>query len=385
MTATTAVLHSVSSLDAADGGPPLSVSRLCRELADLEGMSVSLVSQIETGRATISPGSPKVNLFLGEADRRGILRLPFRRALGRALSASAPSILHDHGIWLPPNHYVATIARRREIPLVIHPRGMLEPWALTHRGWKKRLALRLYQRRNLELAALFFVTAEQELESLRALGLKQPVAIVPNGVDLPPPPLAVERKAGLPRNLVFLGRIHPKKGLLDLVEAWSRVRPADWRLRFAGPDEGGHLTEVMRRVEVRDVRGSVEYVGVVEGATKTALFAGADLFVLPSYSENFGLVVAEALAHGVPVITTRATPWSGLASRGCGWWVEPTAEALAEGLRAAFALDPAALRVMGAKGREYAREFHWPTIARQTADVYRWVLGRGSKPACVVD
>ena len=384
MTATTAVLHSVSSLDAADGGPPLSVSRLCRELADLEGMSVSLVSQIETGRATISPGSPKVKLFLGEAERRGILRLPFRRALARAMSASAPSILHDHGIWLPPNHYVATLARRRGIPLVIHPRGMLEPWALAHRGWKKRLALRLYQRRNLELAALFFVTAEQELESLRALGLKQPVAIVPNGVDLPPPHVG-ERDTRLPRNLVFLGRIHPKKGLLDLVEALSRVRPSDWRLRFAGPDEGGHLAEVMRRVEVRGLRDSVEYVGVVEGATKTALFAGADLFVLPSHSENFGLVVAEALAHGVPVITTRATPWKGLEQRGCGWWIEPTADALAECFRAAFALDPTALRAMGAKGREYAREFHWPTIARQTADVYRWVLGRGSKPGCVVD
>lgn len=362
------------------------MSGLCRSLAAIDDLSIALVSQIERGRPAILPETPAVELFLGEAPRGGLLRLPFRRALERAVSASVPSLLHDHGIWLPPNRYVASMARRRGIPLVIHPRGMLEPWALAHRAWKKSIAMRLYQRKNLELAALFFVTAEQELASLRRLGLRQPVAVLPNGVDLPPLPAAgASRRMHSPRNAVFLGRIHPKKGLLNLVEAWSRLRPADWRLRLAGPDEGGHLDEVLQRVRALGLAGSIEHVGVVAGESTSALLASADLFVLPSHSENFGLVVAEALSHGVPVITTRGTPWEGLVTRRCGWWIEPTADALADSLRSAFALDAATLQAMGAKGRAYAAELDWTSIARQTAEVYRWVLKRGSKPACVVE
>jgi len=155
-------------------------------------------------------------------------------------------------------------------------------------------------------------------------------------------------------------------------------------LCLAGPDKVGHLEEVMRRVRMHGLESSVEYVGEAEAAVKAALFENANLFVLPSFSENFGVVVAEALAHGLPVITTRGAPWEGLVNYGCGWWVEPTVDGLTEALREALCMDPASLCKMGEKGSEYAKEFGWPDISLKTADVYRWVLGQGSRPESII-
>ena len=295
--------------------------------------------------------------------------------------------VHDHGIWLPSNHYVAAVARKYDIPLVIHPRGMLESWALQDRGWKKQIALRLYQQRNLERAVLFFATAQQEAESIRRLGLKQPIAVIPNGVEVT---LSHSGDRGLlrvgmgDRIVLFLSRIHPKKGLINVIEAWGQLRPAGWRLWLAGPDEDGHLAEILRKVRALGLESTVEYVGEVEGDAKKSLFKEAELFVLPSFSENFGVVVAEALAHGLPVITTRGTPWDGLTRHGCGWWIDLTVDALSETLRQATSMDKAALSTMGEKGRVYAREFDWSNIARQTIDVYSWILGQGAKPDYVL-
>lgn len=383
------VIHTVGSLDPRAGGPSKTVPTLVSALQKQGSVSARLISQglrselinksirNELG-ANIPLTSSKLALKLG---------IPLIRTLRREVRRASPALLHDHGIWMPANHSAAAFARSQNIPLLIHPRGMLEPWALDFRSWKKRLALKFYQRYDLESAVLLFATAEKEAHSIRRIGLRQPIAIIPNGVDLPFMGSydSMQRwRSCRKRNALFLSRIHPIKGLLNLVEAWGRVRPERWRLQIAGPDEGGHLDEVMQRVRELGVESMVEYLGEVEGETKTALFAHADLFILPSFSENFGVVVAEALAHGVPVITTHGTPWMGLEEHGCGWWVEPTVNALSVALRDAMKMDMANLRAMGKKGHLYSQEFNWSYIARQTTEVYRWVLGQGPVPACVV-
>lgn len=383
--------HCIASLAPQTGGTARAVRDLTDALSADNGLSlVLLLSQHRPGD-TIIEASPEstIDQRLGCSMSGLLLKAgwPLRTLLNTTIGQIKLDLLHDHGIWMPCNHLVAITARRFGIPLVLHPHGMLEPWALQHRGWKKRLALWLYQRRDLETAALFFATAEQEAESIRKLGLRQPIAVIPNGVKLPvlqPNRALDERAQPGPRTALFLSRIHPKKGLLNLIDAWGRVRPANWRLCLAGPDEGGHLAEVMRRVKLLDLETSVEYVGAVEGDTKAALFTKAELFVLPTFSENFGVVVAEALAYGVPVITTHGTPWQGLVTRGCGWWIDPSVEALVETLREALALDAATLQQMGMKGHAYAHEFDWTSIAQQTVEVYRWVLGQGEKPDCVI-
>ena len=381
------VLQVVPGLHPADGGPSRTVVQLSGALARQPGVQVTLLSQRRVGDPVVE--SPNQNVCLRIAESRAnvslIAGLPARAGLLQVFERAPFELLHSNGIWTPVNHWVSRFAARQKIPLVVQPRGMLEPWALAFRGWKKRLALSLYQRRDLRSAALFIATAEQEAESIRRVGLQQPIAVIPNGVQLDvAESIACDRSsdAGIHKAL-FLSRVHQKKGLLNLVAAWGRVRPSKWRLVIAGPDEGGFLAEVLSAVRREGIQDLVEYVGEVEGKAKAELYHSADLFVLPTFSENFGIVVAEALAYGIPVITTRGAPWADLKTYGCGWWIDIGVEPLVVALREAIGLSDEERQAMGEHGREYVRRYDWGDIARQTADVYRWVLGRGPKPACV--
>jgi glycosyltransferase involved in cell wall biosynthesis len=262
---------------------------------------------------------------------------------------------------------------------------MLEPWALSFRAYKKKIAWNLYQKKNLESAVLFFATSEAEADNLRKLGFIQPIAMIPNGVYIPE--VDISCRASQPpqreRNVVFMSRIHPKKGLKGLLEAWSKLNPVNWMLTLAGPDEDGHLQEVLTYAKKLQIDNQVTYCGVVEGEEKSKLLQSADLFILPSFSENFGVVVAEALAYGVPVISTLGTPWRGLVENKCGWWVDAEPDVLGEVLREAMALSDEERYEMGVRGRKYARQFDWGQIARETADVYHWLLGKAGRPDCV--
>ncbi|MCF7995745.1 MAG: glycosyltransferase [Chromatiaceae bacterium] len=245
------------------------------------------------------------------------------------------------------------------------------------------MALALYQRRDLETAALLVATAEQEAENLRRFGLRQPIAIIPNGVDLLGGKVASTSEAAARKSLryaLFLSRVHPKKGLENLLRAWAKTQPQDWILQIAGPDEGGHLAQVLALAKRLGISHQVQYLGEFDDRAKWAVYRDADLFVLPTFSENFGVVVAEALSQGLPVITTTGTPWEDLRTYGCGWWVEPSEAGLQQALVKAFGLPAGRLAEMGERGRDYVQRYDWPVIAGQMLDAYRWVLGVDDKP-----
>lgn len=382
------VIHVVASLHPRSGGPSRTVVQLTDALVDEPDVSVTLVSQSLAGEPAVPSKVAKVDRRVAVSRSSPVLRLalPIRRELQRIFRSNRPSVVHSHGLWAPAGHWASRAARRHGIPLVIHSRGMLEPWALDHKVWKKRIGMALFQRSDLDAARVLIATSSQEYENIRKLGLRQPVAVIPNGVDL-----AVSlglgdellRQPGRVRSVLFLSRIHPVKGLRNLMHAWARLAPHEWRLRMAGPDEGGHLAEVMALARRLGISESVEYVGEVDGERKSAMYWDADLFVLPTFSENFGVVVAEALAHGLPVITTRGAPWADLETHRCGWWIDIGAEPLADALRAAMALGDEERQAMGDRGREYVRRYDWNVIARDTVAVYSWMLGKGSRPECV--
>jgi glycosyltransferase involved in cell wall biosynthesis len=385
------IIHSIGSLRKSFGGPSRTATALCAELGRL-GVPVNLFSQIGSGIAQndgdVIPASDLVRTTLVKGFHIPLLRMSYAPSLGAGLcecgQQNKHSVFHDHGLWLPNNHTMASIARQLHKPLIISPRGMLEPWAINHNAWKKSLAWYLYQRRDLESAAVLHATAQQEAASFRRLGLQQPIAIIPNGTEL------IEWRdltfpKGSPRKMLFLSRIHPKKGLLELVQAWKIVSPKGWKMVIAGPDEGGHQKIVETAIQQAGLQDEFELTGAVDGAEKEALYRSADVFVLPTFSENFGLVVAEALACGVPVITTKGSPWEGLLTHRCGWWIDIGVEPLVAALREATNLPPDTLRDMGQRGRVYIEQnFGWPEIARQMLSVYRWVLGQGEKPDCVM-
>lgn len=383
------VVHVVAGgLHPRAGGTSRVVVDITDALARQSDMSIVLLTQSVVNADTVSSACARVKRVTTQSTSRFTtsLGLAGRRELNRIMKAGHVALIHNHGMWQPINHWAASAARRCCIPSIIQPHGMLQPWALEQKAWKKKIGLALYQRPDLEAAKLLVATADAELENLRRLGLRQPIAVIPNGVTVAStrnPEAAPVTSAGKERIALFLSRVHPSKGLLNLVNAWGNVAPRGWKLRIYGPDEGGHLQVVMRSVKRLGIDDSVEYSGEVTQERKSAVYEGASLFILPSFSENFGVVVAEALAHGVPVITTRVTPWAGLLDYGCGWWIEPTANALTETLREALGKDAATLRAMGEQGRAYAKRFNWSHLAKQTEDAYRWVLGIGAKPECV--
>jgi glycosyltransferase involved in cell wall biosynthesis len=372
------VLHAVHDLAAKSGGPSRSVPLLCRQLviAGIEvRLAVATTESPETAEARSLEGARR--LVLAE---RG--RLWPSRDLRRA--AAAASIVHVHGAWLPFNHGAAAAARGATAPLVISPRGMLEPWSLGHHRWRKRIAWLAYQRRDLASAALVHATAGAEAEHLRSLGVTAPIAVIPNGVDLPGGDGSLARV----RRFLYLSRLHPKKGAALLIKAIAshatRMRSESWTCLIAGPDEDGHGAELRALVASLRLEDLVAFSGEVAGDEKLALFRKSAVFVLPSHSENFGLVVAEALASGTPAIATTGTPWRELEERCCGWWVEPTIDGISEALSAALDADSATLRSMGERGRELVAErYGWEAAGEAMAAAYRWILDGGPQPPCV--
>jgi glycosyltransferase involved in cell wall biosynthesis len=312
------------------------------------------------------------------------LRAPigFYKALWAEVSQWAPVLFHDHGAWLPSNVAAAFVAWRADIPLVISTRGMLIPWALNHHRWKKHVAWWAYQKQVLRQADLFHVTSGEEAAMLRALGFEQPVAVIPNGVQLPP--AASPKSEGGNRTALFLSRIHPKKGLPMLIDAWASARPEGWNLELVGPSENGHREELKRITQRHGLDEAISFVGPVTDEEKWSYFHRADLFVLPTHSENFGIVVAEALASGTPVLTTTGAPWQELIDYRCGWWVSPNRAAIAEALQDAVSLSDAERYAMGDRGSTLVRErYSWENVGNQMLQAYHWLLDGGPPPACI--
>jgi len=352
------VLLAATSLHPEYGGPAYSVSRLATALSGA-GVRVGLWTADQSVDATpLLSSSSTIERLTGSA----------RQAFARF---GAADVVHDNGMWLPHNHRLATLALAHRIPRVVSTRGMLQPWALGHKRWKKRLAWTIYQRRDLQRARHLYATSQTEAHDLARFALGVPITVIPNGVDIPAEHRRIRRDVDREKTALFLGRIYPVKGLPMLIDAWSNVRPSGWRLQIAGPDEAGHRAEIERAVAAAGLADVVDLIGPLDGDAKRRAFLDADLFVLPTRSESFGMAIAEALAHGVPVLTTTAAPWPSLPERGCGWVVEPTVDGLIAGLRDLAALDSTTLHAMGAKGRAWvATAFTWTDVAKRFLAVY---------------
>jgi glycosyltransferase involved in cell wall biosynthesis len=293
-------------------------------------------------------------------------------------------LLHNHGLWSPANHGTAVIAEKLGIPMVTTPHGSLTRWAFQHKSLKKKLAWGLYQKADLEASRAVHVTAEDEAKDLRELGLKAAIALIPIGIDIP---TWRERKTEPKetRTALFVSRIHPKKGLLTLVEAWAAVRPVGWRMRVVGPDYTGYRPEVERAVKAKGLEKEFIFEDAVYDAAKWELYWDADVFILPTFSENFGLVIPEALACGVPVITTQGTPWKELEERSCGWWIPLGVDPLVEAIRKATSLTDGERSQMGLRGRQLVEEkYTWESVAKNMKLLYEWVLGGGNPPPFIM-
>ena len=374
------IIQVVPAISEEASGPSYSVVRLCESLI-AEGEVVALAA---LDWAPMSRKQAYLKTFpLGWGPRRLGRSPALHHWLSEQAKSGAVDLIHNNSLWMMPNVYSGQVARLHGIPLIVSPRGTLSEWAMQSGTSLKKLFWPLLQRPALAAAACFHATADSEYEDIRRMGFRQPVAIIPNGIDIPEL-LPKEEKEG--RTLLFLGRIHPVKGLDMLLPAWRAVqdRFPEWHLKIVGPDNRGYLGEMQHLAsELRLER--VEFSGALFGAQKWQAYRDADLFVLPTYSENFGMAVAEALASGTPAIVTRGAPWAGLQQQQAGWWIDIGVEPLVACMEDAFAQSEDKLQAMGQRGRSWMlADYSWAHVGRQMAEVYRWVLNGDRKPESVL-
>ena len=355
------VLHCIAGLNYSDGGPARSVPALAEAMAE---------------------HGAEVTVFCHRPPTIDLTPFPNTRFISGDISAASaggkPDIIHDHGLWLPSNHKVAGFSRRHRIPRIVSPRGMLEPWCLKHKRLRKQLAWRLYQHHDLLSADCLHATSAAESAQFRSLGFRQPIISIPNGVTLPDEDASDDlTEHADSKEILFLSRIHPVKGLMNLLDAWKLSAAPGWKLRIVGSDEDGHRRELDERIRALQAENEIRTDDAVHSDQKWTLLKNAAVVVLPSFSENFGIIVAEALGVGTPVITTTGTPWSEIESRQCGWYTKPTVPDLADALKSAMAVTPAERNLMGRRGRQWIREsFTRQKTGRQMLDCCEWLLGR---------
>jgi glycosyltransferase involved in cell wall biosynthesis len=375
------IVHIAASLEDEAGGPAYVIPALVKYLSQ-NGTNASLLTVGPDG-SSIEHGFPW-RKFSNRWQAVPILRkLQGSSRLNAALQAERADIIHNHGLWLMPNIYGSWASSKSGCKLITSVHGMMAPGALHYSRLQKQMFGALFQNRALANSHLFHATSATEVREIRKAGWKQPIALIPLGLTIPNHGSGTEMQHS--KTILYLGRIHPIKRLGDLVEVWAELAPShpDWCVKIVGPDEGQEAARLRHMIDERSVP-RIEIAKAVFGEEKSKLFCQAGLYVLPSQSENFSLTVAEALAHGVPVVCSKGAPWAGLESENCGWWYDVGIQGLKHALANALNLAPEQRILMGENGRRWMhRDFSVATMAQNMAIAYQWLLNGGTKPEFV--
>jgi len=388
----------ISSVSRKAGGLHESVRRLAQSLAEQPAADVRVLGLRDeyTSRDLHSwtPLAPSAFPSLGPQ------QFGYAPQLGRALREMDFDLMLNHGLWMYPSVAGLGWHRRTRRPYIVNPHGMLDAWAVRNSRWKKRIAGWLYEGSFLKNAFCLRALCKAEAGAIRQYGLRNPICIIPNGIDLPvgsvtiPPPWQAIIRPDK-RVLLYLGRLHPKKGLPNLLRAWAEVcgnssspanqeqsRSRNWELAIAGWDQGGHQSQLQQLASELGTR--VRFLGPQFGEKKAASYQHASAVILPSFSEGLPMTVLEAWAHGRPVLMTPACNLPEGFQAESAIRIETHVSDIASGLRTLFARSAAELEAMGKRGRGLVAErFTWDRIGQQMWSVCQWVTGRAEQPACV--
>jgi glycosyltransferase involved in cell wall biosynthesis len=379
------VAHVIPSLDPATGGPPVVAARLAAAQSAL-GCQVNLISyrfpeaqtNVEADLRTI-PGIVQVRLdFLPPLTRKErFLAWDARKRLEPLVRGV--DVIHLHGVWDPLIYAASTVAERLEIPYVLTPHGMLDPWAIAQKGWKKRLALVFGYRKMLNQAVFLHYLNSDERDLVKDLGLTSKGEVIPNGIflqELDPLPAKGTFRAARPAMdgkpfVFFLSRLHYKKGLDFLADAFAKVaqRFPDAQLVVAGPD-GGARQNFESQVKQLKIEERVHVIGPIYGPEKLAALVDCNCFCLPSRQEGFSLAVTEAMACGAPVVISTSCHFPEVKQAGAGIICELDAKTIADGIITILG-DAALASKMGKAGREMiTSRYTWPSVAGQMIVAY---------------
>lgn len=373
------ILHVIKSIDLSYGGPSKSVI----DLSFYQSLSCNVKI------VTYNSNNPiKRNDYKGKLEIEFLNSFHDLTKIEKEIKNGKFDIVHYHGIWDFMIHHLSNYCCKKKVPFIISPRGMLEPWSLTQKKIKKRIALFFYQYQDLMKARCIHATSKMEAENIIKLGFNNPITIIPNGIDISEFQVANKSNKNNKSTILFLSRLHPKKGIEFLIIAWSQLDKTlrqNWQVEIAGNGDDSYIAFLQGLIFKKGLTSEISIIGEKFDNGKLAAYNRADLFVLPTYSENFGIVVAEALAYGVPVITTKGTPWEELNTHNAGWWIDLGAEPLAATLTKAVQLPRERLWQMGINGRKLVEEkYRIDIVAKQMIALYRWILNEDDKPEFVI-
>ncbi|MCG9793521.1 glycosyltransferase [Flavobacterium algicola] len=352
------VIHFIAGIDTTGGG----TTEFMRLLSNALKGEIELIIATGASPNPIKLDDIKVSFF-----KFGLKQLPFlNKQFTAFIQQEKPDLVHINGIWSPENSIFQAAAQKLGIKVILSPHGMLEPWIMNNNPWKKKVAMVLYQRKAIRNADYLHATAAMEEKSIRGLGFINPLVTIPNFIDASEIK-EVKVKYGS-KKIIFISRIHPKKGIELLLEAWSTLDTLGWSLEIAGNGDQSYIDDLKKYLIDLD---NVHFVGPQYGEKKWEFIKSADVMVLPTHSENFGIVVAESLAVGIPVLTTKGTPWEDLEKNNCGWWIELSVANLNKTLFEIINTEPNILMEKGRNGRKLiAEKYDVSVVGRDLIQLY---------------
>ncbi len=387
------ICHVIESLDPETGGPPVVVSRLAAGQAQL-GHDVSIVSscradrrEANLGLVQATPGHERVRVILKDTPP-GLVARVRAGVFTSALDEGGPfDALHLHGVWNPCLPRVGAWARKHNTPYVVMPHGMLDVWSMAQRTLKKKIALALVYRSFINGASSIHALNQHEADTIGELGFTPRREVIPNGVFLDEVELKTEAdefrnsipELGDKAYFLFLSRLHFKKGLDILADAWKTVSAAhpELCLVVAGPCEDDSAEDFKRQIGDADLTETVFLPGAIYGTLKTAAFRESLAFVLPSRQEGFSIAITEALGLGTPVIITRECHFPEVESAGAGLVTDLDAGAFAQAMIRIATVEPARSTMAEEAAKLVRENYTWPRIAEQTIGMYERVLDGG--------
>ncbi len=324
----------------------------------------------------------KINIFSSGF----INKFPFSISYFRKIEKINPDIIDVQGLWSSCTIFNLLYNLFHPTPYIVTPRGMLEKWAMERSYLKKRIFYYLFEKLHLKKAKCLRATSMLEVKTFKNLGFANPIINIPNSIKIP-----VIKKKKLPKNkkkfrLLFLSRIHPKKGISDLLYAWKEIQGLypNWELVICGYDELKYKKKMINLAASLKLE-RVIWKNFVLGKERDKLYRSSDLFILLSYSENFGLVIAEALSYQIPVITTINTPWIELNKNKCGWGIDLKKNQIVKTLNTAMNISRKQKFEMGKRGRKWMlKEFSEKSIGIKMDKVYKWIKNKGPKPKDII-
>jgi len=370
------ILHTISSLSVNTGGPTQSVFYTVKGLRE-QNLDVTILTyQPDLDDKLISTKNFIITLPKGKTS------FVYSPAYKQFLRVHQYDLYHLQGIWQYPTYVTEKIARKYNKPYIITPRGMLYPQALDVSKHKKQFFLKLFLMNSLNKAAVVHATCMEEMQHLRNLGVRSPIAVISNPINIPKT-ITIFNPDKL--RFGYLGRVHPRKNIERLLYVWDKLNldKTDAELVIIGDGDKQYM-DFLKYEQTRLNLKNIVFTGFLSGETKANVLSSLSYLVVPSDFENFGMIIPEALIKGIPVIASKGTPWEELNTYNCGWWVNNDVDTLVETIHKAIETSENIRIEMGKRGQELVKNnYSIEVVAKKMTQLYDWILNGGEKPKFV--